>query len=386
MNGRVRTPPESRFWKHVDKDGPIPEHRPELGPCWIWTGAKQERGYGKIGAEDSRASPLMATHVAWFIEHGEYPAKGVLACHHCDNPPCVRPSHLFLGTHEDNMRDMHRKGRAYDGSANPRGDAHWARLKPERISRGERQGLARLRERDIPVILGRLKAGETVSAVARDLGVSRGAIQGVRNGTTWQHLTQETVKHPAERSCIECGKQFALGVAKRSSALTCSRECRLRHRSRTSLASIEHGMPCARFSKAEAANVYARIAAGEGCYGLSQEFDVDCKGIRAIARGNYVANDGRFVAAPIVIPRRMGAQALALAGEREEFGPDALAEISGRSIGAAHSALLRLVRAGLIRRVGRGLYAATKASVVPCAARGEPVRDRLIGFDGEVSR
>ena len=71
--------------------------------CWLWEGCIDRRGYGRIGRE--RAHRRM-----WQSCHGPIPA-GMFVCHTCDNPPCVRPDHLFLGTHTDNMRDMVSKGR-----------------------------------------------------------------------------------------------------------------------------------------------------------------------------------------------------------------------------------------------------------------------------------
>jgi hypothetical protein len=97
---------EQAFWEKVDKNGPIPPHLPELGPCWVWVGAKQAGRYGSL----QRDGKILAAHrVSWFIHFGKWPDKNVL--HKCDNTICVNPSHLFLGTHADNMKDMVLKGR-----------------------------------------------------------------------------------------------------------------------------------------------------------------------------------------------------------------------------------------------------------------------------------
>jgi hypothetical protein len=102
-----RTPADV-FWPRVDKNGPIPPHRPELGPCWIWTAARNDGGYGRVHLPGQRAM-LSATHLAFFFQFGRWPKP--LALHHCDNPPCVRWDHLFEGTHKDNHADMVAKGR-----------------------------------------------------------------------------------------------------------------------------------------------------------------------------------------------------------------------------------------------------------------------------------
>jgi hypothetical protein len=101
------TPWPKRFWDKVDKNGPTPEHCPELGQCWIWKGAKKHgTSYGLV---KFLGKPMRAHRVAWFIIHGEWPSECIL--HRCDNPPCVRDSHLFDGTQADNMADRYNKGR-----------------------------------------------------------------------------------------------------------------------------------------------------------------------------------------------------------------------------------------------------------------------------------
>lgn len=96
-----------RFWARVNKNGPIPAHRPELGPCWVWTASKYKNGYGRFQFHNR----VVGTHrVAWILTHGPL-SDGYETCHHCDNPACVRPDHLFVGTSSDNAQDRERKGR-----------------------------------------------------------------------------------------------------------------------------------------------------------------------------------------------------------------------------------------------------------------------------------
>jgi hypothetical protein len=91
---------EERFWKRV-----------QIGPgCWLWIGSRTKKGYGSIRAPWH--GPLLLAHrVSYELHFGPIP-PGKYICHHCDNPPCVRPDHFFLGDESLNKLDMHRKGRA----------------------------------------------------------------------------------------------------------------------------------------------------------------------------------------------------------------------------------------------------------------------------------
>ena len=95
------------FWKRVakvDGDG-----------CWEWTATRTDRGYGVIGFQvDGRNTSVGAHRRSWELTHGAIPAR-LHVLPRCDNPPCVRPDHLFLGTHKDNMRDAKEKGRIRGG-------------------------------------------------------------------------------------------------------------------------------------------------------------------------------------------------------------------------------------------------------------------------------
>lgn len=100
-----------RFWKYVDKDR----------ECWVWTGARLTAGYGELmvgwfGDFPSHRPRSLRSHViSWFLAHGDWPSDGLDVCHTCDNPPCVRPEHLFLGTNLQNARDAVAKGRMGKG-------------------------------------------------------------------------------------------------------------------------------------------------------------------------------------------------------------------------------------------------------------------------------
>lgn len=99
---------EERFWGLVDK----------TGECWVWLGTKLEKGYGTFRINSPRRKVL--AHRFSFELHFGAPSKPQI-CHSCDNPSCVRPSHLWNGTNADNVADMVEKGRVQ------KGDRHYRR-------------------------------------------------------------------------------------------------------------------------------------------------------------------------------------------------------------------------------------------------------------------
>ncbi len=151
-------PIEERFWKYVQK----------TDTCWIWIGARlSKNGYGVLGkteqGEDQSIYRNVTTHrFSWELHFGMIP-EGLLVCHHCDNPPCVNPSHLFLGTDQDNVDDMFRKGR-----------------EPHRNTK--------LRPADIPPIRQMLARGDRPVDIAILFGVNRTTICDVRSGRRWAKI------------------------------------------------------------------------------------------------------------------------------------------------------------------------------------------------------
>ena len=98
--------PVERFWMKVEK----------TESCWLWTAAINKTGYGDFYA--SRTKHVLAHRFSWVLHYGPVP-DGLFVCHHCDNPRCVRPDHLWLGTTQENTADMLKKGRHRFGTGQP---------------------------------------------------------------------------------------------------------------------------------------------------------------------------------------------------------------------------------------------------------------------------
>lgn len=155
-------PIADRFWSKVNKDGPVPPHRPELGPCWVWTASRAPNGYGHMGLGDGTRQTVDAHVASFFLAHDRWPDNLVL--HRCDNRPCVRPDHLFEGTHQDNRDDCEAKGRH---------------------NFGVRNGSAKLTDESVREI--RQATGSQESVAAR-FGVSQMTVCDVKRGRYWSHV------------------------------------------------------------------------------------------------------------------------------------------------------------------------------------------------------
>jgi hypothetical protein len=96
----------ARFDRLIDRSG-------GADACWLFVQGQTDKGYGRIRVV---GRPWYGHRLAWTLAFGTIP-DGLFVCHRCDNPPCVNPAHLFLGSNEDNLHDMWRKGRGYAKAA-----------------------------------------------------------------------------------------------------------------------------------------------------------------------------------------------------------------------------------------------------------------------------
>jgi hypothetical protein len=166
----------SRFTQRVEYD--------TTGGCWLWSGTMvPSTGYGQLSINGKGVS---AHRLSWSLFFGEIP-EGIIVCHKCDVRACVNPAHLFLGTWADNMADMKAKGRV-------------------NRKRGEAVSGAKLRSADIPLILQLLDDGESCKRIADSFGITDGAINAIRRGKSWSHVTGIT---PAAREGVTLERKEA---------------------------------------------------------------------------------------------------------------------------------------------------------------------------------
>lgn len=150
-----------RFWSKV-KTGPIQE-------CWEWQGTKDRRGYGHMSSRRGM-SPYKAHRVSYELVIGQIP-DGMEVCHKCDNPSCVNPTHLFIGTHQENMADAFKKGR----------------INNYNHECGEDHSSSKLTWNDVYEIRNVVPSGEfTQRQLAQKYGVCRDTIRNIVSGKYWK--------------------------------------------------------------------------------------------------------------------------------------------------------------------------------------------------------
>lgn len=159
----MRSTNEQRFWAKVDRRGP--------DECWPWLAYRDACGYGAVlyreQAESGLSSAVLRAHRVSFLINVGPIADGLRVCHSCDNPPCVNPAHLFLGTQADNVRDMVTKGRKF-------------------VMRGEGHPNAKITLADVAWIRwARGYAGVPYGRIGRAYGIGKAAARRAALGLHW---------------------------------------------------------------------------------------------------------------------------------------------------------------------------------------------------------
>lgn len=175
--GPYKLPIELRFWPKVNRRTCLRDlcgcHK-KLGHCWPWVGGRLSTGYGQFRTfKRGQWSHDMAHRIAYELTYGLI-LDGLLICHRCDNRPCCRPSHLFIGTQSDNIVDGFLKGR----------------IKGAQL--GELNHQAKLSNQDVRNIIA-LKGTLSQHAIARRFNVSASLINNIFAGRIWRHLTDSII-------------------------------------------------------------------------------------------------------------------------------------------------------------------------------------------------
>jgi hypothetical protein len=198
-----------RVWNYIQSCG----HGDQCTRCcWPWRSACDGKGYGAltIGSPTTRRVTANAARLAYLLTYGDIPV-GLNVLHHCDNPPCCNPAHLWLGTILENSRDMVQKGRSATGDRNgsrryperlPRGDHSPSRRHPERLARGERHGTrshpeqvrrgethpnAKLTDAHVREIRA-LRGTMTRAAIAQRFGITKHTVSSIHVKRAWTHV------------------------------------------------------------------------------------------------------------------------------------------------------------------------------------------------------
>lgn len=163
-SGMVARPASERFWERVNK----------TESCWIWMCKSSRYSYGRFYTGTSKTYLVKAHRYSWELHKGKVP-DGLFVLHKCDVPLCVNPDHLFLGTHQDNMDDMARKGRRF-------------------LTNGDKNGMVKLTKEQV-IEIRAAKDSMTTRMMATKYGVSEGCIRAILTRRKWKWLSEADSNH-----------------------------------------------------------------------------------------------------------------------------------------------------------------------------------------------
>lgn len=158
---------EERFWSKVAVTN--------VRGCWLWLASRRSGGYGQFALDGRRR--IRASRFAWELTYGAIESN-LFVLHECDNPPCCNPTHLFLGTHGDNMADMVAKGRTKSGN--------------RRVNSAEDiaifvENVRRLSDNQIDFCRRRHQEGASLRQIAREVGVTHTTVMRLVNNVSWKN-------------------------------------------------------------------------------------------------------------------------------------------------------------------------------------------------------
>jgi len=163
--------PQKRLWPHIKQSG--------VNQCWEWKRAKTKAGYGLLTINYKN---YYAHRLAWELSNNRKVPSGMFVCHTCDNPACCNPSHLFIGTQEDNLQDAKEKRRM------PHGEGHHS---------------ANLTGEDIRAIRNFAYGSElTRQQIADRFGIARTTVNDIIHGRTWTHVDPDWKPPQSKRSGV----------------------------------------------------------------------------------------------------------------------------------------------------------------------------------------
>lgn len=163
-----KVPFEIRFWGKVNKEGPTVPYMDT--PCWEWIGRRVQGKYGyfDVFVSTNTSTQVYAHRISWEIANRQPVPDKLYVLHKCDNPTCVNPAHLFLGTYQDNSDDMVRKGRAVH-------------------VRGENHGCAKLTQAQVTEIRQRFSSSDiSKKQLGKEYDVNETTISRIIKGKSWK--------------------------------------------------------------------------------------------------------------------------------------------------------------------------------------------------------